>query len=95
MVDWLLISIAIFIITMILGVLTVVLVCKRKKEGTCKEPNYHVFYIMGIVLLFIGFSFMVISLLLDYSSIVSIPIFTIGVVYLAIGLSHKDTLKKN
>ena len=95
MVDWLLISIAIFIISMVIGILTVVLVCKKKKGGTYKEPNYRVFYNMGMVLLFIGLGFMIISLLLDYSFIVSIPIFAIGVVYLVIGLSRKDTLKKN
>jgi len=95
MIDWLLISIAIFIISMVIGILTVVLICKNKKGGTYKEPNYYIFYIMGIILLFIGLGFMVISLLLDYSFMFSIPIFMIGAVYLAIGLSRKDTWKKN
>jgi hypothetical protein len=94
MIDWLLISIAIFIISIVIGIFTVVLVYKKKK-GTYKEPNYHVFYNIGIILLFIGLGFMIISLLLDYSFIVSIPLFTIGIVYLIIGLSHKDNLKKN
>lgn len=90
MIEWLLISIAI-----VVGLLVVVLFWKMKKGGPYEEPNYYIFYIMGIVLLFIGLGFMVISLLLDYSFIFFIPIFTIGVVYLAIGLSHKNTWKNN
>jgi len=94
MIDWLLILIAISIILIVVGILAVALLWMKKKEGTYKEPNYHVFYITGIAMLFIGLCFMVISLLLDYSFIVNIPLFTIGVVYLVIGLSNKNTLKK-
>ena len=95
MVDWLLISIAIFITSIVIGIITLVLVFNKKKGGTYKETNYSVFYNMGIVLLLIGLGFMIISLLLDYSFIFTIPIFALGVVYLVIGLSRKDNLKKN
>ena len=92
MIDWLLISIAILFLSIVVGILIIVLIWTKKKE-TYKESNYHFFSIAGILLLFIGLGLMIISLLFDYSFIAPVPIFMIGIVYLVIGSSCKDTFK--
>ena len=93
--DWLLISGAIFIISVVVGILTVILVWKKKKEETYKDPNYHALYIMGIAFTIIGLGSMAISSLMDYSFITTSPILIIGIVYFIIGQTHRDTRRKN
>lgn len=94
--EWPLILIAIFIIAIILGILSVLLVWKKKREGTYKEPNYHAFFLLGIVLTLTGLGALVISSLqMEYSFMIVFPIFFIGIVYLTIGLTHRDAWKKN
>jgi len=93
--DWLLISVAIFVIAIIVGILTIILVWKKQKDDIYKEPNYHAFYIMGIAFTIIGLCSMIISSLMDYSFITTSPIFIIGIVYFIIGQTHRDTWGKN
>lgn len=94
MYDWLLISIAILVIAIVVGIFIVVLFWKKQKEGSYKEPNYHIFYIFGIALIIIGLCLMVISLLINYSFITAFPIFIIGIVYFIIGQTHRGTWEK-
>ena len=92
--DWLIISITIFVIAIIVGILTVVLFWKKQKEGQYKGPNYHALYTIGIAYTIIGLGLMIISSLMDYSYITVSPIFIIGIVYFIIGQTHRDTWEK-
>ena len=43
------ISLAILIILILVGIITVVIDWKRKKEGTLGEPNYKAFFLWGLL----------------------------------------------
>ncbi|MFC2008995.1 hypothetical protein ACFLUT_02975 [Chloroflexota bacterium] len=81
-------------IVVILGIVTVFVVLKRRKEGTLEETNYRVFFVTGAAMTPIGLVFVVVSYFRDYSFFTSLPILTIGIVYLAIGLANRDKWKK-
>jgi len=70
------------IISLISGIITVLLIQKKKKEGTMQEPNYLAFFIMGICFLPMGIIFT------TAISSVFIIFICLGACYIAIGLAH-------
>ncbi len=89
------IAIGLLVILVIVGIFVTWLAWNRKKKGMIQETNYRTFFIMGIVMLPVGLIGMIISFLRDYSFVLMMPIFTVGIVYLAIGWSKRDTWKKS
>jgi len=67
---------------------------KRKKEGKQDETNYRVFFIVGMFMTPIGIMGIIASFLTDISFFTGFPFFSIGVVYLAIGLGNRGKWKK-
>jgi amino acid transporter len=88
--EWLLISTTILSIVLLIILLIFVVMWKKKKEKTYNEPNYRIFLIIGIALFPIGLIFMGISVMMEYSFIITVPIFTIDFVYVALGLTHRN-----
>ena len=76
------------VIVLVLGVVVLFIVIKKKKEGKYVEPDYRVFFILGICFLPIGIVFMITV------SSGFIGFFGLGVIYIIIGLSHRDKWKK-
>lgn len=76
------------VIVLVLGVVVLFIAVKKKKEGKYVEPDYRVFFILGICFLPIGIVFMITV------SPGFIGFFGLGVIYMIIGLSHRDKWKK-
>jgi hypothetical protein len=86
---WIIITIILGAIAVIVGVFVLFVMQKKKKEGTYKEPDYRVFFIIGI-------SFLPLGIVLTFA--VGNPGFIgfmgLGIAYIAIGLANKDKWKK-
>jgi len=87
--EWILIS-ALIVATLVIIVLILTLVVfKKKKEGKMREPNYQVFFILGIAWIPIGIVFMV-----TINLVIGIAFMGMGVSYMVIGLANRDKWKK-
>ena len=82
------IVIGIIVILVVVGIILSVIFLKKKQEGKYEEPDYRVFFIMGISFLPIGIVFMITV------SLAFIGFTGIGICYMAIGLANKDKWKK-
>ena len=95
-----LIFVATLAILVVVGILLIVVVWKRNKEGRLEEPNYRAFFVMGIIWVPTGIVSMFISFLLDIfpfplSFVSGMPLFVMGLIYLIVGLANRDKWKKN
>ena len=94
------ISVALLIILIAaVGIVTALLVWKRKKEVKLEEPNYRAFFVMGIIWFPIGIVSMFIVLILDIPPfpigfVAGMPLFAMGLIYFIIGLTNRDKWKK-
>lgn len=79
-----LIDSSVLVVSIIIAIAAVVALWKRKKTAQTAETNYRVFFIMGVILLPAGLSWMVVSLLTELSISIGFPFFIIVVVYLGI-----------
>ena len=89
------IAIGLLAILVIIGILVIWLAWNRKRKGMIRETNYRVFFIIGIVMFPVGLIGMIISFTRDYSFFTMLPIFIIGIVYLAIGWDKREIWKKS
>jgi uncharacterized membrane protein len=83
--EWILLTIILGAIAVIVGVFVLFMMMqKKKKDGTYKEPDYRAFFIMGICFLPMG---------LIFTTVIS-PAFNgllaIGIIYMLIGLANRD-----
>jgi len=79
------------IITLIiiaLGVIVLFIVIKKKKEGKYIEPDYRAFFVLGICLLPMGLILMI-AITPGFLGFAGL-----GIIYMIIGLSHRDKWKK-
>ena len=84
MILWIMLTILVLLV--VLGVVAIVVASKGKKRKT----DYYNYFIIGITWLPLG----IVLMAVDGGSIGNI-FFILGLVYLAIGLSHKSEWKKN
>lgn len=75
------------VIVLALGAVVLYIAMKKKKEGTYVEPDYRVFFILGICFLPMGIVFMI-TVSPGFAGIAGL-----GVIYMVIGLSHRDKWK--
>lgn len=87
--ELLLITGAIAVIVLLLGIIVTVVAWKRRKEGKVQEINYYTFFVMGIAFLSMGIIFMIII------NPGFIGFMGLGIIYMIIGLSHRDKWKTN
>lgn len=76
------------VIVLVLGVVVLFIAIKKKKEGKYVEPDYRAFFILGICFLPMGTIFMITI------SPGFIGFTGLGIIYMIIGLSHRDKWKK-
>ncbi len=91
-IPWILIGV--LAIMVIVGIFVAWLVWNRKRKGIIQETNYRAFFIMGIFMVLVSLITIIISIIRDYSLVPMMPIFIIGIVYLALGWSKRETWKK-
>jgi hypothetical protein len=83
--DWIMISALIIAALVVIGLILTFVVFKKKKEGKLGEPNYQVFFIIGIAWTPIGVVFMI-----TINPAIGCAFMSIGLAYLAIGLANRD-----
>ena len=86
-----LIPIVIAGVLILIGMILVLLVWKKRKEGVFREPDYRAFFIMGIIFLPLGIVFLVIYTTRDLPFAVSIPFIAMGIIYMTIGIVKRDS----
>jgi len=77
------------VIILALGVLVAFIAIKRKKEGKYPEPDYRAFFIFGITILPVGIVF-VAAVNPGFMGFIAL-----GLIYMILGLSHRDKWKKS
>ena len=87
MIELFLILTIITAIALVLGVFVLYFVMKKKIKDTDVETDYRVFFILGICFLPMGIIFMI-TVSPGFAGIA-----VLGVIYVAIGLYHKDKWK--
>jgi len=88
--EWLLISALLVVTLMIIGLILTFVVFKKKKEGNRGEPNYQVFFILGILWVPIDVVFMI-----TINLAMGIAFMGMGTAYIAIGLANRDKWENN
>ncbi len=88
------IALIILAIAVVTGIIAVLMVRKRKKEGK-PQAEYRTFFILGVTWLPFSIVLMVVSLIFQIPFYIGFPFFIIGLVYLIIGLKNRDKWKKN
>jgi len=86
--QWILISIMIIGILALVAIILLLSFLKKKKEGTAKEPNYQVFFLLGVIWLPVGVVFMI-----AVNPGLGIAFIGMAVAYMAIGIANKDKWK--
>ncbi len=86
---------ALIIGIIIIAIAMIVVLWKRKESGVnAGEVNYRVFFIIGIVLMPMGLSWMVVALFTELYIAVGLPFLSLGLAYIAIGLGNRDKWNK-
>ena len=88
--EMLMIYFATVTILVVIGLILTMVVLKKKKEGKMGEPNYQVFFILGIAWIPIGIVIMV-----EINLVLGIAFMGMGVIYMAIGLVNRDKWEIN
>jgi len=87
------IALIILAIAVVTGLIAVLIVRKRKKEGKL-HTEYRTFFILGVTWLPFSIILMVVSFILQIPFYIGFPLFIIGLVYLIIGLKNRNKWKK-
>lgn len=69
----------------VIGLILTLVVFKKKKEGKMGEPNYQVFFNIGMIWIPVGVVFMI-----AINPAIGIAFMAMGITYLAIGLANRD-----
>jgi hypothetical protein len=88
------IAVLVFVASVIVAAAMVLALRKRKQTTLKAETNYRVFFIMGLIMAPAGLSWMVVSFFTELYITVGLPFFTLGIVYLTIGLNNRDKWNK-
>jgi hypothetical protein len=89
MIDWILTSGLIIAALVVIGLLLLLIVFKKKKEGKIGEPNYRVFFNIGMIWIPVGVVFMI-----TINIVIGIAFMCLGTSYMAIGLANRNKWEK-
>jgi len=87
------IALVILAVAVVIGILALWVSSRREKEGK-PITNYHAFFMMGIAWVIFSIVLMVVSFIFQIPFYIGLPLFTLGLIYLIIGLVNKDKWKK-
>lgn len=88
------IALIILAIAVATGILAVLMVRKRKKEGR-PQADYRIFFLLGITWLPFSIILMIVSFILQIPFYIGFPLLALGLIYLVIGLANRDKWKKS
>ena len=87
------IALAILVVAVVTGILAVLMVRKKQKEGK-QIVNYRAFFLLGITWVPFSIILMTVSFILQIPFYIGFPLFAVGIIYLIIGLANRDKWKK-
>ena len=87
--EWISISALIVAALLVIGLILTLVVLKKKKEGKIGEPNYKVFFIVGLAWIPIGAVFII-----TINIVMGVAFMGLGLSYMAIGLANRDKWEK-
>ena len=82
------IALIILAIAVVTGIIAVLMVWKRKKEGK-PQADYRTFFIIGVIWVPLSIIFMIVSFILQIPFYIGFPLFALGLIYLIIGLKNR------
>ena len=85
--ETLLMTSGILVILVLVGIITIAVTIKKRKQAKNKDNAYYAFFVMGISFLPLGIIFIA-ALGIAFSWM-----FLLGVVYMALGLANRDKWK--
>jgi len=85
-----LITALIIAILIVIGFVLIIVVFKKKKEIKIQEPNYQVFFNIGMIWIPVGVVFMI-----TVNIVIGIAFLSLGTSYIAIGFANRDKWEKN
>ena len=88
------IALIILAIAVVTGILAVLMVRKRKKEGK-PQADYRIFFLLGIAWVPFSIILMILSFILQIPFYIGFPLLAVGIIYLVIGLAKRDKWKKS
>ena len=86
------IALVILAVTVVAGILAVLMVRKKKKEGK-QVLTHRVFFLLGITCVPFSIVLMLVSFILQIPFYIHSPLLAVGLVYLVIGLKNRDKWK--
>jgi len=89
------VSLVIFAIVLVVGIVAKLLLSKMQEKGEAEKTDYQVFFVLGISFFPIGLVFMILAVTSDFPIAVGIPLFVMGIFYLILGLSNRNKWKRN
>ena len=94
---WILVAIAVILV--VIGILTVTLVWRRNEERIPVETNYRSLFIIGFISFLLGIAVMVYYLFNNNPVLISVttslPLFGLSLAYLIIGWKNRGKWRKN
>ena len=92
-------SASVMSLLLIVGILVTLLLVlglrKRKRSGKAGETDYKAFFILGLAFLPTGLAMTLVYFFVEIPFEVGLPLIALGLIYLVIGLVHRDKWKKN
>jgi len=64
-------------------------------ENSEKDPDFRLFFRIGIAFLVVGVTCLVLAFTNDLAFLTTLPLFIIGVIYTALGWNKRDTWQKH
>ncbi len=91
--DWILWVIRAILI--VVGIITVIMVLKRKKEGKYQGQYYIGIFVIGITAFSLGVILLIVSSITDLSLFYALYLIAVGAIGIIIGLVARKIWKKN
>ncbi|MBN2074403.1 MAG: hypothetical protein JW762_02510 [Dehalococcoidales bacterium] len=78
-------------IVVVAGILVYSFYKDRKRDRAENDPDYRLFFRIGMSFIIIGLIFLILAFTTDLAYLTTIPLFIIGVIYTALGWNKRDT----
>ena len=87
--EWIVISELVVTGLVVIGLMLILVLLIKKKEGKMREPNYQVFFNVGMIWIPVGVVFMI-----TVNQGLGVVFIALGIIYMAISVANKDKWKK-
>jgi glucose uptake protein GlcU len=74
--------------------IAVAIAVRNRRRGIRRETNYRAFFIVGLCMFPLGITGVILYSIFNIPVVAAMLFFTLGIVYVAIGLSKRDTWYK-